>query len=97
VLFLIPAVIVFGLLLIGGMGGYIYYRFIMDEEERPLPAPPYGRIRTLLWRLDDLLIRLMPLVEKASQQIARPVIWSKSWVAYIVSWFSSLKSFLIRR
>jgi len=98
IIFMIPVAIVFGLLLFGGVGGYIYYKYFLDEAERPLsPAPPYGRIRTLLWRVDDLLLQIMPKVDAAVGNISRPVIRFNSWVAYVGSWLKSIKNLLLRR
>jgi len=92
IMWLLPVVIVFGLALVGGIGGYVYYNFIMDEAERPLPpAPPYGRIRTLLWRVDDIFIRLQPKLLQVENSLARPVIRFNAWLAYVVAWFNSIK------
>ena len=86
IMFMIPVVIIFGVLLFGGIGAYIYYKYYMDEEDRPLPpAPQYGRIRTLLWRIDELLIKIMPKVDTAVGTISRPVIAFHGWLAYFES------------
>lgn len=98
IIFMIPVIVVFGVLLFGGIGTYLYYKYFMDEADRPLPpAPQYGRIRTLLWRVDDLLIKIMPKVETAVGSISRPVITFNSWLAYFKSWLKSMKNFLLRR
>lgn len=98
IIFMIPVAVVFGVLLFGGIGAYIYYKYYMDEADRPLPpAPQYGRIRTLLWRIDDLLIKIMPKVETAVGSISRPVIKLNGWLAYLGSWLKSIENFLLRR
>lgn len=98
IMFMIPVILIFGALLFGGIGGYIYYKYFLDESERPLsPAPPYGRVRTLLWRVDDLLLQIMPQVDTAVATISRPVISFNSWLAYAGSWLRSVKNILLRR
>lgn len=98
VLMLIPLVTVFGLVMTAGIGGYVYYRFVLDEAERPIPpAPPHGRIRTLLWRVDGLLLQTMPKVDTAVNQITKPVIKFNGWIAYFESWIKSIKHVLLRR
>ncbi|MCP4357258.1 MAG: hypothetical protein GY796_04480 [Chloroflexi bacterium] len=98
VIWLIPTVALFGLVMTAVIGGTIYYKYIMDESERPIaPGPPHGRIRTLLWRLDTLLIRLRPKLEKSTGIIARPVISLNVWLVYIETWLKHLKQIIIRR
>jgi hypothetical protein len=92
VMFLIPVVTIFGLLLTAGIGGTIYYWYVMDEAERPIPpAPAYGRIRTLLWQIDSLIVRYRPKLLEAETQIARPVIQFNAWLVFIPSWLRSVK------
>jgi hypothetical protein len=95
VLWLIPVVLIFGLLLAAGIGGYIYYWYVLDEAERPIPpAPKHGRIRTLLWQLDSLLVRIFPLVLEAERRITRPLIRIHAWFAYLGAWVNNFKKFI---
>lgn len=97
VMFLIPVVTIFGLLLTAGIGGYIYYWYVMDEAERPIPpAPAHGRIRTLLWQADSLIIRYRPKLLEAETRITRPVIRFHAWLAFVSTWTKSVKGWFGR-
>lgn len=98
ILMLLPVVLIFGLVMTAIIGGAIYYNFVMDEAERPIPpAPPYGRLRTLLWRLDSLLLIVIPKVRQGSQRVTQPLIRFNGWLAYIQSWLQSTQKFITRR
>lgn len=98
ILMLLPVVLIFGLVMTAVVGGGIYYNFFMDEADRPIsPAPPYGRVRTLLWRIDSLLLLIvLPKLRHISQRITKPIIQFNGWFAYIQSWLDSLRRLVIR-
>lgn len=97
VMFLIPVVTIFGLLLTAGIGGYIYYWYGMDETERPIPpAPAHGRIRTLLWQVDSLIVRFRPKLLEAETRITRPVIRFHVWLAFVSAWVNSVQRWVRR-
>lgn len=98
IMMLLPVVLIFGLIMTAIIGGYVYYNFFMDEADRPItPAPPYGRIRTLLWRIDSLLLLIiLPKLRHYSYRITRPLIRFNGWFAYIQSWLNTLRRLVIR-
>lgn len=98
IMMLLPVVLIFGLVMTAVIGGYIYYNFFMDESERPIPpAPPYGRVRTLLWRIDSLLLLIvLPKLRHYSHRITQPIIRFNGWFAYIQSWLNTLRRLVIR-
>ncbi|HRQ38662.1 MAG TPA: hypothetical protein PLD25_12210 [Chloroflexota bacterium] len=98
ILMLLPVVLIFGLVMTAVIGGYVYYNYFMDEADRPIPpAPPYGRVRTLLWRADSfLLLIILPKLRHISQRISQPIIRFNGWFAYIQSWLDSLRRLVVR-
>jgi len=98
ILMLLPVVLIFGLVMTAVIGGYIYYNYFMDEADRPIPpAPPYGRVRTLLWRIDSLLLLIvLPKLRHYSYRITRPIVRFNGWFTYIQSWLDSLRRLVIR-
>ncbi|GIK55245.1 MAG: hypothetical protein BroJett015_09080 [Chloroflexota bacterium] len=98
IMMLLPVVLIFGLVMTAVIGGYVYYNFFMDEADRPIPpAPPYGRVRTLLWRLDSLLLLIvLPQLRSYSHRITRPIIRFNGWFAYLQSWLDTLRRLVIR-
>jgi hypothetical protein len=98
VMWMLPMVIIMGLLLAAGIGGAIYYKYFLDDAQKPLPpAPPYGRLRTLLWRIDTLLIQLLPKLRAGESKIAQPIIRVNAWFVYLETWLHHLQSLILRR
>lgn len=98
IVWLIPTTLIFGLVMTAAIGGYLYYKYGMDDEQKPLPpAPPYGRLRTFLWRSEAVLIQLIPKLVEAENKVARPVIQLNAIIAYIESWLINIKNFILRR
>jgi hypothetical protein len=98
IMMLLPVVLIFGLVMTAVIGGYIYYNFVMDEAERPIPpAPPYGRVRTFLWRIDSLLLLIvLPNLRHYSQRITQPIIRFNGWFAYVQAWLDTLRRLVVR-
>ncbi len=98
IMMLLPVVLIFGLVMTAVIGGYVYYNFVMDEADRPIPpAPPYGRVRTLLWRMDSLLLLIiLPKLRYYSYRITRPIVRFNGWFAYVQAWLDTLRRLLIR-
>lgn len=98
VLWLLPVVLIFGLVMTAVCGGYLYYWYGLDETQRPIPpAPAYGRVRALLWRIDNLLVRLLPRLNEVLTYLSWPIIRFNAWLTYGASWLNSLKNVLLRR
>lgn len=99
IMMLLPVVLIFGLVMTAVIGGYVYYNYFMDEADRPIPpAPPYGRVRTLLWRADSLLLMIvLPKLRRISQRITQPIIRFNGWFAYGQSWLHSIQKLFTRR
>ncbi|NJN53768.1 MAG: hypothetical protein HC804_02795 [Anaerolineae bacterium] len=53
-------------------------------------------MRTLLWRVDALLLVILPKLHQGTQRVAQPVIRFNGWFAYVQSWLTSIQTWLFR-
>lgn len=98
ILFMLPVLLVCGLVQVGLIGGIVYWRRSGSENgDPPDPAAQYGRIRVVLWRLDQLLDKLFNKIEAILPRVARPVIAFNAILAYIGKWLENVKKLLTRR
>jgi hypothetical protein len=96
ILFMLPVVLIFGLLLVGLFGGGIYWRQSRQENDDASLQKRYGRLRLLLWKLDQKLSGVYRQADKIMPQLANPVIRFNAHLAYINSWLARLAKQLIR-
>lgn len=96
ILFMLPVVLIFGLLLVGIFGGGIYWRQSRKENDDGSLQKKYGRLRLLLWKLDQKLSRVYQQIDKIMPQLANPVIRFNALTAYITTWLAQLTKQLSR-
>ncbi|WP_420642476.1 hypothetical protein [Candidatus Leptofilum sp.] len=82
IFFMLPVLLIFGLLLAGIIGGAIYWRQSRKEEGETL-RNTYGRLRLLLWKLDQRLSGVYGQVDKQIPKLANPVIRFNETIMYI--------------
>ena len=90
ILFMLPVVLLFGLLLAGIFGGAFYWRQSKKETGEPSLQNKYGRLRLLLWKLDQKLSTVYRKVDQVMPKIAQPVMRLNATLAYISSWLGQL-------
>lgn len=90
ILFMLPVVLLFGLLLAGIFGGAYYWRQSKKETGEPSLQNKYGRLRLLLWKLDQKLSTVYRKVDQVMPKIAQPVMRLNATLAYISSWLGQL-------
>ena len=90
ILFMLPVVLLFGLLLAGIFGGAFYWRQSKKETGEPSLQNKYGRLRLLLWKLDKKLSTVYRKVDQLMPKIAQPVMRLNATLAYISSWLGQL-------
>lgn len=90
ILFMLPVVLIFGLLLASIFGGLIYQRQSRKENGTPTLQQKYGRLRLLLWKLDQKLSAVYRKADQLMPRVANPVIRFNAFTAYISSWLSQL-------
>ena len=90
IFFMLPVVLLFGLLLAGIFGGAFYWRQSKKETGEPSLQNKYGRLRLLLWKLDQKLSTVYRKVDQLMPQIAQPVMRLNATLAYISSWLGQL-------
>ena len=90
ILFMLPVVLLFGLLLAGIFGGAFYWRQSKKETGEPSLQNKYGRLRLLLWKLDQKLSTVYRKVDQLMPKIAQPVMRLNATLAYISSWLGQL-------
>jgi hypothetical protein len=90
ILFMLPVVLIFGLLLVGIFGGAIYWRQSRKEEGEPSLQRRYGRLRLLLWKGDQKLGALSRQIDQLLPKVTDPVIRFNAFMAYLNAWVSHL-------
>ncbi len=90
ILFMLPVVIIFGLLVAGIFGGLIYRRQSRKVDGTPTMQQKYGRLRVLLWKLDQKLSVVYRKVDQLMPRIANPVIRFNAFLAYMAAWLGQL-------
>lgn len=83
ILFLLPVLLIFGLLLAGVFGGAIYWRQSRKQAGEPSLQNKYGRFRLLLWKLDQKLSTLYRQIDLVLPKLAEPVIKFNTTMTYI--------------
>lgn len=96
ILLLLPVVAIFGLLLAGILGGVIYLRQSRKENATPALQQKYGRLRLLLWKLDQKLSIVYRKADQIMPRLANPVIRFNAFTAYITAWLGQLAKQLNR-
>lgn len=90
ILFMLPVVLIFGLLLAGIFGGLVYQRQSRKENGTPTLQQKYGRFRLLLWKLDQKLSAVYRKADQLMPKVANPVIRFNAFTAYISSWLGQI-------
>lgn len=90
ILFMLPVVAIFGLLLAGIFGGGIYWRQSGKENDSTTLQQKYGRLRLLLWKLDQKLSVLYRKADQLIPKVANPLIRFNVFVAHITTWLAQL-------
>lgn len=90
IFFMLPVVLLFGLLLAGIFGGAIYWRRSKKETGEPSLQNKYGRLRLLLWKLDQKLSTVYRKIDQLMPQIAQPVVRLNATLAYLSSWLGQV-------
>ena len=93
---MLPVVLIFGLLLVGIIGGGIYWRKSRKESDAPALQKQYGRLRLLLWKVDQKLSGLYRQIDQLMPKVAGPVIRYNAFQAYATTWLEHLKQQLKR-
>jgi hypothetical protein len=96
ILFMLPVVAFFGLLLAGSLGGVIYWRQSRKDNGTPTLQQKYGRLRLLLWKLDQKLSIVYRKLDQITAKVARPVIRFNTLTAYLTAWLDQLAKQLNR-
>jgi len=96
ILFLLPVVAVFGLLLAGVVGGTIYWRRSRTEEGTPSLQQKYSRLRLLLWKLDQKLSIVYRKADQIMPKLANPIIRFNALAVYLTTWLAQLTKQLNR-
>ncbi len=96
ILFMLPVVAIFGLLLAGIFGGLIYQRQSRKEDSAPSLQKKYGRLRLLFWKLDQKLSIVYRKIDQFVPTLANPVIRFNTVIAYITAWLDQLTKQLNR-
>lgn len=91
ILFMLPVVLVFGLVVAGLIGGGIYWRKSRKESDAPALQKQYGRLRLLLWKVDQKLSSVYRQIDQIMPKVAGPVIRYNAFQAYISTWLDHLK------
>ena len=90
ILFLLPFVLLFGLLVLGLLGGGLYWRQSRNKTGERSLQEKYGRLRLLLWKLDQKLSKVYRQADKVMPMLANPVIQLNSFLNYINAWLNQL-------
>jgi hypothetical protein len=90
ILFMLPVVAIFGLLLAGIFGGAIYWRQSQKGEGTPSLQQKYGRLRLLFWKLDQKLSVVYRKADQLMPKLASPIIRFNTLIAYITAWLGQL-------
>jgi hypothetical protein len=96
ILLMLPVVLIFGLLLAGIFGGLIYQRQSRKENGAGTLQLKYGRLRLLLWKLDQKLSAVYRKADQLMPRLANPVIRFNALTAYISAWLGQLRKQLNR-
>jgi hypothetical protein len=98
ILFMLPVVMIFGLLLVGVFGGAVYWQQSRKEDGEPSLQQKYGRLRLLLWKIDQqYLSKAYHQADKLMPALAQPIIRFNAFMAYINAWLSQLTKQMYRR
>lgn len=92
ILFMLPVVLVFGLVVAGLIGGGIYWRKSRKESDAPALQKQYGRLRLLLWKVDQKLTGVYRQIDQLTPKVAGPVIRYNAFLAYTNTWLDHLKN-----
>jgi hypothetical protein len=68
-----------------GLFGFTIYRRQKQGTERP-----YGRLRPLFWRVDNILDTVQDKVETTAPKVAQPVTKLNALVAFIGTWLEAI-------
>lgn len=91
IIFILPLILIFGLLLVGIIGGAIYWRRSRNEDGEPSLQQKYGRLRLLLWKIDQqYLSKASQQIDKLMPALAQPIIRFNAFIAYITAWLAQL-------
>lgn len=90
ILAMLPMVLIFALVLVGIIGGAVYWQRSRKEEGDPSLQKRYGRLRLLLWKGDQKLSGLYRQVDQLMPKAAGPIIRFNAFMAYLTTWLSQL-------
>ena len=90
ILFFLPVAVIFGLLLAGILGGIFYQRQSSKEDGAPSLQQKYGRLRLLLWKLDQKLSAVYRKIDQFIPKVANPVIRFNALIAAITTWLNAV-------
>ncbi|GJM39948.1 MAG: hypothetical protein DHS20C20_02300 [Ardenticatenaceae bacterium] len=83
ILFLLPLLLIFGLVVAGLIGGGIYWQQSKKEDGEPSLQKKYGRFRLLLWKLDQRLSGVYQQLDQLMPKLAQPIIRFNETMNYI--------------
>jgi hypothetical protein len=92
ILFVLPVVLIFGLLLVGIFGGAIYWRQSRKDEGEPSLQQKYGRFRLLLWKVDQKLSGVYRQIDQLMPKLADPIVKFNATMTYINTRLARLTS-----
>lgn len=90
IVFLLPLVLIFGLLVAGMFGGIFYWQQSRKEAGEPSLQNKYGRFRLLLWKLDQKLSGVYRQINRFMPKLAAPIIKFNATIAYFNTWLARL-------
>ena len=91
ILALLPLTLIFGLLLLGMVGGLVYWRNSRNQGDSPSLQSKYGRLRLLLWKVDQKLSNIYRRADELLPRIAAPVIQFNAVIAHLNSWLGQFR------
>jgi hypothetical protein len=94
ILFMLPVALILGLLLAGIFGGLIYQQQSRKKNGAPALQQRYGRLRLLLWKLDQKLSAVYRKADQFMPRLANLVIRFNTLTAYITTWLGQLTKLL---
>ncbi len=95
IMFMLPLILVFLGIQIGMIGLGVYY--IQWKRNMPESAVKrYGYLRVLLWQIEAWHDKARPYIDKASEKASNIAVSFNEKIAFVESWLTTIKKWIIR-